>query len=245
MPPSRAEAARARLAELGARVAQRERELAAFKDELAKLQSDYLARTGELYAELSAIEAEVARAEIRAGIRPAFDPDDLDDADAEAGDPEDAASSSCSHRSTTPEALRRVFRDLAKAIHPDLATDEAARYRRHSLMAEANRAYAERDEDRLRLIMRVWERSPEAVKGDDAVADEERVVRRIAELDERLIQIDAEFADLRASAICRLKAKIDEAAAKGWDLFAEMIRQVNREIARARIRLVTLGVPPS
>jgi hypothetical protein len=32
-----------------------------------------------------------------------------------------------------------MFRDIAKAIHPDRAHNSAARDRRHSLMAEANR----------------------------------------------------------------------------------------------------------
>jgi hypothetical protein len=234
-------AARPRLAELEAQVAAREAALVAFKLELQELQARYLGQMGELYRELSALEAEVARAEIRAGIRPPLDPDAPDE-DAEPAGAADAASS-CSHRSTTPEALKRVFRDLAKAIHPDLATDDAARYRRHSLMAEANRAYAERDEDRLRLIMRVWERSADAaIDGNDG-ADEARVLRRIAELEARLLRIDAEAADLGASAICRLKTKIDQAAAQGWDLLAEMVLQARREIARAKARLVTLTVP--
>ena len=82
-----------------------------------------------------------------------------------------------------------MFRDLAKAVHPDRAPDDRARYRRHSLMAEANRAYAERDEDRLRLILHAWERSPESVLGDDEEGESLRVRRRIAELDERLVAI--------------------------------------------------------
>jgi hypothetical protein len=133
-----------------------------------------------------------------------------------------------------------VFRDLAKAVHPDLATDDRARYRRHSLMAEANRAYAERDEDRLRLILRTWERRPEAVSGDDSEADGRRVQRRTAEINERLLAIDAELVDLQSSAIARLKIKIDEARARNWDLLAEMALQVRREIGRASARLVSL-----
>ena len=134
--------------------------------------------------------------------------------------------------------MKRVFRDLAKAIHPDLARDESARYRRHSLMAEANRAYAERDEDRLRLIMRAFERDPHAPLDEGAGGDEAAGrLRRISAIDERLVQIQAELADLRASAISRLRNRIDEARQQGWDLFAEMIVQVKGEIARTRSRL--------
>ena len=62
----------------------------------------------------------------------------------------------------TSDAIRRLFRDVAKAIHPDLSRDTDARDRRHALMIEANRAYAQGDEERLRTILQSWERSPEA-----------------------------------------------------------------------------------
>ena len=104
-------------------------------------------------------------------------------------------------------------------------------------MAEANRAYAERDEDRLRLILRAWEQSPEAVIGTDDESDLVRLERRAAQLSDRLVAVEAEFADLRGSAIYRLKVKIDDARAQGWDLFAEMRLQVEGEIRRTRTRL--------
>lgn len=40
----------------------------------------------------------------------------------------------------TSDAVRTLFRDVARAVHPDLARDEQARDRRHALMIEANRA---------------------------------------------------------------------------------------------------------
>ena len=108
-------------------------------------------------------------------------------------------------------------------------------------MAEADRAYAERDADRLRLILRAWERNPEAMLDEGTGKDRERRHRKMAEIDARLMAIEAELADLRASAIWRLKGKIDDARSQGWDLFAEMTLQVTREIARASARLASLG----
>ena len=52
--------------------------------------------------------------------------------------------------------------------------------------------------------------------------------------------LDAELADLRHSAIARLKRRLDDTRAQGWDLFAEMIRQVSREIFVAKARLASL-----
>jgi hypothetical protein len=229
---------RARLADLDVQLAARERDLGTFKSELQQLQARYLKGVGALYARLTEIETAVAEEEIRAGLRqpPEFDESADDDA---AGTGPDGVPS-CSNRSVPSDDLKRVFRDLAKAIHPDLALDEPARCRRHSLMSEANRAYAERDADRLRLILRAWERSPESVPDDDPDADRLRVQRRVAQIDERLVAIETEFADLRASAIGRLQQKIADAKRQGWDLFAEMVLQVKREVARATAQLWSL-----
>lgn len=230
------DAAAARLEGLEAELKKREGELAALKRDLRQLQDRYLDQIGGLYAELSTLEADVFDAEVQAGLRPPPSEDDPAD-ETGTGDP---VTASCSSRAAPSDDLKRVFRDLAKAVHPDRAMDESARYRRHSLMAEANRAYAERDEDRLRLIMRAWERSAEAVVGDDAESERERVQRRAAAIDERLIAIEAEFAELRTSAIWRLKGKIDAARSQGWDLFAEMLLQVKRDISRATLRLASV-----
>lgn len=230
------EASRVRLRDLEAELDRRECELDALKVDLQGLQTRYLADIGSLYGELAALESAIVDEEIRAGLRPPPEDEAPVREEAEPGAPDNLFL----HRAEPSEELKRTFRDLAKAIHPDLAFDEAARYRRHSLMAEANRAYAERDEDRLRLILRTWQRSPESVVGDDPEAERQRVSRRIAEIDDRLLAIDAEFADLRRSAIFRLKGRIDEAKAGGWDLFAEMRLQTTAEIRRARARLARL-----
>jgi hypothetical protein len=233
---------RARLETLTAEVAARGAALAGYARDLAALQARYLDEIGVLYAELAPLDQALADVEIRLGLRPPHEA--ADEADPDRTAPVDATQL---FRGEPSADLKRAFRDVARAIHPDLAFDEAARYRRHSLMAEANRAYAERDEDRLRLILRAWERSPEAVIGDDADAEQARVERRIAELNERLIAIASELADLRASAIARLKLKIDEARERGWDLFAEMRLQVTGEIRRVRTRLAKLErqAPPA
>lgn len=233
--PAAASPSRERVAALELQVASRDRELATLKTELQALQARHLADMGPLYAELAALEAMVADAEIKAGLR-SPGTDEPEAADGE--DPEPPAG--CGNRSAPSIDLKRIFRDVAKAVHPDLATDEAAWFRRHSLMAEANRAYAEQDEDRLRLILRVWERSPESVIGDSPEAEEARLARRASELEARLAAIDIEFAAVEASAIARLRRKLEDARAQGWDLFAEMVQHVKREIARATARLASI-----
>lgn len=221
------------------RVADRERELMSVKTRLQQLQARYLSELGALYAELNALDDELTQAEIKAGLRVPDDPE-LDEPDGSAT----SESVGCSSASAPSSALKAMFRDIARAVHPDAApaaqTDERTRYRRHSLMAEANRAYAERDEDRLRLILRAWKLDEDAAVCADPEAERARLQRRAAALTERLATLDADFDDLQSSAIARLRSRIDEARAQGWDLFAEMVRQIKREIDAARIKLTRL-----
>jgi len=225
---------RARLAELELQLAERERALAEVSTDLQDLQSRYLGAVGAHYAELADFESESVAIEIRLGLR---DPLDEDTA-ADAADATSDAGEGCGNRSAPSSDLKKIFRSLARSIHPDLALDEPARWRRHSLMAEANRAYAEQDEDRLRLILASWERGVDAMLIDGA--DDDRVLRRIATIEARLLRIETETADLLNSAIARLKQKVDDARAQGWDLLAEMVLEVKREVGRASARLASL-----
>jgi hypothetical protein len=218
--------------QLEVQVIERERELDALKVELQKLQDRYLAEIGTLYRELADVESSILEFEVRVGLREAPDPGTSSATEAEA-DAEAVTDPSCSSNAPPSLELKKIFRDVARTIHPDLAMDEPARYRRHSLMAEANRAYAERDTDRLRLILHAWENDPDAVSDDDPMAG----AKRLARLDGQLAAIDAECADLRRSAIYTLKIKIERTRAEGWDLFGEMRLQVSAELGRARARL--------
>jgi hypothetical protein len=222
-----------RLAELEKQLTARGVELNGLKVELRDLQTRYLSEIGALYRELNDLETQVIAVEVRAGLRPPPADDAVDDA----GAPD---ASACTELGAPSDMLKRVFRDVARNIHPDRAPDEAARLRRHSLMAEANRAYAERDADRLLLILRRWERSPDAVPAGDPNAEKMRRQRRITEIEDQLAEIDAEFVELRNSAIARLQHKIDETRRQGWDLFAEMVAQVKADIARTQARLMVV-----
>lgn len=243
LQPAALDPSRARLASLELQLAEREKALADARASLRDLQATYLDAVGGFYRELVELEHAIFDAEVRAGLRRPPDPDDAaGDEDAFDGQAAEAAGSGCSTRGAAPNDLKAMFRTLAKSIHPDLALrlDEPERWRRHSLMAEANRAYAERDEDRLRLILQAWERAPESPFGGDPESDVARARRRMAYIDQRLVDIAVELGDLRTSAIGRLQRKIDDARAQGWDLLAEMILEVKREVRRASARLASL-----
>ena len=110
-------------------------------------------------------------------------------------------------------------------------------------MIEANRAYALGDEEQLRVILQAWERSPEAVPGSDPDAMRLRLVRRIAQIEEQLDMLAGDLAALKDSPLGKLKAMVDEAAARGKDLVRDMIGRLKRDILVATNRLDAMRPP--
>lgn len=220
---------RARVAELEASLAGQDAELTRLQAELAAFRIRYRHHVGLLHEQIDELERAIDEAERAVAGAPS-------PAAAEPAAPVEAAPGDSLPRFTS-DAVRKLFRDVAKAIHPDLAEDDPARHRRHTLMVEANRAYELGDAERLRAILEAWQRSPDAVLGSDVAAMRERLQRRIAQLEEQLAACASERAALQDTSLWKLKAMVDEAAAGGKDLVADMVRRLQRDILVAQNRL--------
>jgi len=194
---------RAELAGLAAELADRELELATLRASLRAFEMQYLRIVGVKYAELDEIEAQIAEAEATQYPTDAEAGRRAEQARARARESGSAASiaqdSEERPRFTASERLKKLYREIARRLHPDLAGDESDRGRRTRLMAEANSAYEAGDEARLEAILREWETSPESVRGEGAGAELVRIIRRIAQAEARIQAIGAEIAQLRAS----------------------------------------------
>lgn len=232
---------RAELAALETELAQRELDLATLAASLQAFESRYMRLVGVRYAELDELRAQIAEARARSN------PDDptLREKAARAraiaaetaGTLESARKQHRAERFVPDDNLRGLFREVAKRIHPDLATDESERERRHQLMADANRAYASGDEARLRAILDEWHSSPESVEGEGVGPELIRVIRKIHQVERRLSEIAANVAELIASDLYQLKQKSDAAEEQGeGDLLAQMAEQLKSEIAALRER---------
>jgi hypothetical protein len=226
---------RSRLAELDAVLGERRAEVARVKSDLDAFGIDYRRRVGLLHEQLDKLELEISEAELGEWSTPLKNQP--------SGPSESPTAGPAALPRYTSDAARKLFRDVAKAIHPDLARDEAARDRRHALMIEANRAYALGDEEQLRIILDAWQRSPEAVQGSDPEAIRLRLVRRIAQIEDELEAIAADRAALADSPLGKLKAMVDEAAATGKDLVRDMVGRLKRDILVASNRLDAIRPP--
>ena len=224
------EGLRSRVTELESVLGERAAEIARVESELAAFRIRYRQEVGLLHEELDELDRKIAEAELGELSR-------LVESETSGA----AAAAAVTHSEPparfTSDAVRRLFRDVAKTIHPDLAHDEDARDRRHMLMVEANRAYALGDEERLRWVLDAWERSPEAVRGTDDEAMRQRLMRRIAQIEEQLTAYASHQTALADSPLSKLKVMVDDASARGKDLVADMVRRLKRDIMAARNRL--------
>ena len=231
---------RLELQALETQLVERELHLAGLRGELAIFENLYLKIVGVRYSELDEINAQIS--ELLA--RRAPDNDEAQNAaqDARVRAQESRASVTGLALSDRVEfspsqTLKSLYREVAKRMHPDLATEEADRANRQRLMAEANRAYEDGDEAHLRAILEEYESSPEAVQGEGVGAELIRVIRKIAQVGRRLREIDEELENIAKSEVARLKSQADEANKKGRDLLNEMAATVGAQIAAARQQL--------
>jgi hypothetical protein len=224
------ETLRTRLAELEALRGERAAEVEGARAGLEAFRIRYRQEVGLLHEQLDELELAIAEAELGELSKK------LEDA---AEGPRDSPSRDLPGPLPrfTSDAVRKLFRDVAKTIHPDLASDQVARDRRHALMIEANRAYAMGDEEQLRWILQAWERSPEAVQGSDPEAMRLRLVRRIAQIEEQLDVLASDLAELKATSLWELKAMVDQAAIRGKDIVHDMVQRLKRDIMAATNRL--------
>jgi hypothetical protein len=225
---------------LADQVIELELQLTNLRGELTAFERLYLKTVGVWYAELDEIEAQIAELLARR------DPGNLK----AQGEARQARSRAEESRTGTSElvvnettrfsassTLRNLYRAVARRIHPDLAVDDADRAKRQKLMAEANSAYENGDEAKLRASLEEYENSPEAVFGQGTGVDLVRIIREIAQVKRRLAEIQTEIDRIRTSDLFELKTKADEGRKQGRDVLNEMASTIQSQIAERRAEL--------
>jgi hypothetical protein len=231
---------RVELADLENQLIERELQLISLRQELAAFERLYVQKVGSRYAELDEVEAQIA--EILARHSPGDEEVQNVARDARARAEESQSSVAGivvreNARYSASSSLRSLYREVAKRIHPDLAVDQIDRALRQRLMAEANQAYENGDEERLRAILEEYEISPETVFGDGTGAELVKVIRKVAQVKRRLGEIDAEFQKAKQSELFELKNRVDEGTKLGRDILGDMVASVNSRIGERRSEL--------
>jgi hypothetical protein len=128
--------------------------------------------------------------------------------------------------------MKRIYRRLARAYHPDLAVDGADRAQRNRQMAFVNQAYAAGDLEALYRLSQeeglepyVYKFSKPAIQPDDEKSELERLQQRLAELRQQIVR-------LNNHPNVQLNLEVQVARQKGRDLLGEMAQELRRKIAR-------------
>ncbi|GAA2467544.1 hypothetical protein [Streptomyces macrosporus] len=137
------------------------------------------------------------------------------------------------------EKARRLYRELVRAAHPDLAQEEAERTRREEFMTRVNKAYADGDEELLAELTEEWAAGPRDPEEREALRSEELYARLewLARRKELLTEVAAE---LEAGAIgSMLKLAGDDPDG----LLEEIAEGLRAKIAEREARLAELTAP--
>jgi hypothetical protein len=131
--------------------------------------------------------------------------------------------------------IKRLYRQLARRFHPDLAIDEADRTRRTAKMTAINDAYAARSLVELIALADDTGTTIDTGRAQRGQTETQLVQALQAELDRchrRLREIQQELQGLRYRPSVELSIEVKLARSRGRDLLAEMATELERKIAR-------------
>ncbi|MCL4867454.1 MAG: J domain-containing protein [Anaerolineae bacterium] len=138
----------------------------------------------------------------------------------------------------TEAQVKKLYRQLARRFHPDLAADEADRLYRTEMMAAINNAYAARSLVELLAMekqtgdMPIRGRKPTSQTDAQLIQVLQEEQRRIHR---RLREIEQEKRAIPNRPSIRLSLEVKLAQRQGRDLLAEMAADLEKKVARKEV----------
>jgi hypothetical protein len=132
------------------------------------------------------------------------------------------------------EGARKLFRDLVRKAHPDLAQEEKERARREEFITRVNAAYARGDETELRELAEEWAAGPKVERGPSRGEELYARLDWLAERKELLAVIAKELEDSAIGAMLRLAPDDPDA------LLDEIAGQLTAQVAEREAELAAL-----
>jgi hypothetical protein len=217
----------AELARMRDRLAEIEAEFAMLEAELAVFEADYTREVVTVLAQLHDVEARVlVLAGDAAGARAAQE--------RAARTTSQAAALAPPPEPVPPASLKRLFRDAATRMHPDLAPTDEAREHAEACMKRLNDAFRTGDAEAIADLLRQWDASPFAPEAAGGGA------RRVAAVQAAVARAQRRLVELRGSELARMMERSMAAAAAGQDHIATLRTHAELALADARARLAAL-----
>ncbi|MEJ7623660.1 MAG: hypothetical protein WKF34_06675 [Pyrinomonadaceae bacterium] len=230
------------LERLSDRLAAREEEIAELRMGLQQFEAQYTMQVGRLYADLDDLEAQIAEEEYK------LVPDD-EEIKRKAEEMRRIAEESARRAANAENAAikweptdeaKKIYRALARSMHPDLAIDPVEKAKRHALMAELNVAYSAGDQTAMSKLSDDLRNSPDMILGD-AIGDQwVRTMRQISQVQLRLAELLGEKASAEGSELFALRTKMQSEREAGRDMVAQMAARTLVQIKKSERRLENL-----
>jgi len=134
--------------------------------------------------------------------------------------------------------IKRLYRQLARRFHPDLALDEGERARRTQKMQLINDAYAARSLPELVALAQEMETTIDTSPAHSEKTEAqlvEALQTELARCRKRLREIEKELRNLRFRPSVEVSLEVKVARRQGRDLLAEMAAELERKIAKKTI----------
>lgn len=135
----------------------------------------------------------------------------------------------------TQEVIKKLYRQLARRFHPDLAQNEEDRGYYTQMMMRINAAYTAGDLEQLQQIAL----EPDSVSHlDVALTDQqlaEALMREVARCQRRLAEIKEELTRLGRHRNARLLEKARQMELKGVDFLQKMAEELQEKITHKRV----------
>ena len=237
------QAKRRELAQLRKNLADMELHLLTEKAELNLFEIRYQKVVGAMYAEMDIVKAQVLNLASRLYPNAETFREEADSAREQARQysekKEEPTDSQKEFR--PPENLKKLFRRVAKKIHPDLSSSTEERKKRHDLMAKLNQAYDKLDEEGIRSILVEWEAEDYSESSMELGEQLVLVVRQLGQVRGRLYSISEELEELEISEMFQLKINIGSAKKEGRDLLQEIADDIEQKINKAKAQIRDLA----
>ncbi|MFZ3471672.1 J domain-containing protein [Streptomyces sp. 4.24] len=136
------------------------------------------------------------------------------------------------------EEVRRLYRELVRQAHPDLAQDEAERERRDAFIVRVNAAYGRGEEQLLRELAQEWAAGP--APAEQRLSESEELYERLEWLSRRKELLSVVARELEESAIGSMLRMAPEDPDR---LLEEIAEQLLGDVEKREAELAELGTP--
>jgi len=126
--------------------------------------------------------------------------------------------------------LKKLYREIAKKVHPDLGKNDEDREHRTRLMQEVNKAYSEQNIEELKNILADWNDFDEDYFSDQVESEIKRLDSLILKVKQKIREINQQRIILERSELGQLNSQFVIAKEHGVDVLENVILDIQARI---------------